>query len=107
MSSCHFDRGPGLDSVPDPDSVADPAPAVEAVDRLLPAASALELTEVTLDTDNYTGESLLGAGYAMIDLPITRKLRFIGGARVESSQQEVVTTQVRLLDVCPTLFDLL
>lgn len=30
--------------------VADPAPAVEAVDRLLPAASALELTEVTLDS---------------------------------------------------------
>ncbi len=42
--------------------MGDPAPAIEAVDRLLPAAAALELTEVTLDSLVTQATVLAGQG---------------------------------------------
>ncbi|MCG6920370.1 MAG: TonB-dependent receptor [Acidobacteria bacterium] len=50
-----------------------------------------QLEEDTRPTDRYDATHDIYAGYAMVDLPITQRLRFIGGARVESSQQEVIT----------------
>ncbi len=51
-----------------------------------------QLEEDTRPTDRYDATHDIYAGYAMVDLPLTQRLRFIGGARVESSQQEVITT---------------
>jgi len=51
-----------------------------------------QISEDTRPTDRYDATQDVFAGYAMVDLPITSRLRFIGGARVESSQQEVITT---------------
>ena len=51
-----------------------------------------QLEEDTRPTDKYDATHDIFAAYAMVDLPITSRLRFVGGARVESSQQEVITT---------------
>jgi outer membrane receptor protein involved in Fe transport len=51
-----------------------------------------QLEEDTRPTDKYDATHDIFAGYAMVDFPITQRLRFVGGARVESSRQEVVTT---------------
>ncbi|MDX1748455.1 MAG: TonB-dependent receptor, partial [Halobacteriales archaeon] len=50
-----------------------------------------ELKEETRNTDTYSATHDLYSGYAMLDLPLSRKLRFVGGARIESSDQEVRT----------------
>ncbi|MCH2044973.1 MAG: TonB-dependent receptor [Saprospiraceae bacterium] len=50
-----------------------------------------------LDTaNNYDANQGVGAAYAMIELPLTKKLKFIGGVRME-------TTQVRLRSLSWTL----
>lgn len=41
------------------------------------------LTENTQDVDNYDGEQVQFAGYGLVDLPITRKLKISAGARFE------------------------
>ena len=53
--------------------------------------TAFQLNEETRATDAYEAEQTIAAGYAMVDLPLTRRLRFVGGARVESSEQTVDT----------------
>jgi outer membrane receptor protein involved in Fe transport len=50
-----------------------------------------ELKEETRNTDAYTAQQDILALYAMVDLPLSLKLRFFGGLRVASSQQEVLT----------------
>jgi len=50
-----------------------------------------QIEEDTRTTDKYDATHDIYAGYAMVDLPITRALRFVGGARVEASDQEVIT----------------
>jgi outer membrane receptor protein involved in Fe transport len=45
----------------------------------------------TRETDNYEGEHQVMAGYTMIDASLSRTLRFVGGARVEQSDQTVTT----------------
>ncbi len=52
---------------------------------------AFELREETRPTDTYRAEQTVQALYAMTDLPITRNLRIIGGARLERSEQIVDT----------------
>jgi len=47
---------------------------------------------IQLNTDennDYQGERTVGAGYVMVDLPVTSKLNVIAGARLESTQQTV------------------
>ncbi len=56
--------------------------------------SVFQLEEDTRRTDHYDASLDIPAGYAMLDLPITTRLRFIGGARVEYSNQEVVTSDL-------------
>jgi len=48
-----------------------------------------EIREETRNTDSYTGEHDIYAGYAMVDLPLADKWRFVGGARYEKSDQTV------------------
>jgi outer membrane receptor protein involved in Fe transport len=50
-----------------------------------------QLEEDTRRTDRYDASLDIPAGYAMVDLPIATRLRFIGGARLEYANQEVVT----------------
>ena len=50
-----------------------------------------ELREETRPTDTYAAQQTVSALYGLVDLPISRNLRFIGGARVERSEQQVDT----------------
>jgi len=50
-----------------------------------------ELREETRSTDFYAAEQTIAAGYAMIDLPLSNRLRIIGGLRVERFEQQVDT----------------
>jgi len=52
---------------------------------------AFELREETRNTDAYTGDHDIYAGYFMTDLPLARKWRFVGGFRYENSKQIVNT----------------
>ncbi len=47
------------------------------------------LNELTRDNDQYRAKQDLHAGYAMVDVPVLSKLRLVGGARVETSDQRV------------------
>jgi len=47
------------------------------------------LNELTRENDQYTAHQEIKAAYGMIDLPLPGKLRLVGGARVESSDQAV------------------
>ncbi len=47
--------------------------------------------DATQLSSNYTGEQSVAAGYLMLDLPITQRLRMIGGARLETTSFDVVS----------------
>ena len=49
----------------------------------------LFVRDQTRDSDNYDGNQVIGAGYAMLALPLARWLRVVGGARFEHSRIEV------------------
>jgi hypothetical protein len=49
------------------------------------------LEEDTRRTDRYDAEHTILAGYAMADVPFSDRLRLVGGARVEYSDQAVLT----------------
>lgn len=53
--------------------------------------SSYELREETRPTDTYGAEQTVTAAYGMLDLPLGRNLRVIGGVRVERSRQQVDT----------------
>lgn len=55
------------------------------------APGRFELRESTRSTDNYTATQDVQAGYLMTDMPVTRRLRFVGGARVEHSIQNLIS----------------
>jgi outer membrane receptor protein involved in Fe transport len=57
-----------------------------------------ELREETRNTDTYTADQTITAGYGMIDLPFTEKWRFVGGVRVERSEQNVETFDLFAVD---------
>jgi outer membrane receptor protein involved in Fe transport len=67
----------------------------------------LYLVETTSSGNSYVGEQEVRAFYGMVDLPITRALRFIGGARQESTKLDVRSRDPRrragLLDNSDTL----
>ncbi len=51
----------------------------------------LYYVDMSEDRSNYTGDENIDAGFAMIELPLHSKLKFIGGARYERTYSEVVT----------------
>jgi len=53
--------------------------------------TAFELVENTRATDTYDADQTVLAGYAMVDLPLNGRLRLVGGARLERSEQNVNT----------------
>ena len=54
-------------------------------------AGTFRLEELTRPNDGHVARQDVAAGYAMVDVPLARRLRLITGARVEESEQEVVT----------------
>jgi len=73
-----------------------------------------ELVETTRPTDAYEAWQDIKAGYLLLDLPLTSKLRLAGGARYEWSHisllsfnqfkpQETITTSIKSEDVFPSV----
>jgi outer membrane receptor protein involved in Fe transport len=60
-----------------------------------------ELREETRSTDTYTADQTISAGYGMVDLPFTERLRLIGGVRIERSQQNVNTFDLFAIESTP------
>ncbi|MFZ5515863.1 MAG: TonB-dependent receptor domain-containing protein [Candidatus Zhuqueibacterota bacterium] len=58
----------------------------------------LYIEEGNMGTNDYTGEQIVNAQYAMVELPISSKLRFIGGARYENTDMELISTDDRKAD---------
>lgn len=50
-----------------------------------------KLIEITMQTDNYSAQSSLRAGYGMVEFKYTEKIRLITGARYESFNQVLTT----------------
>jgi TonB-dependent receptor len=69
-------------------------------------ANQFVLDELTQATDKYAARHDLHAEYAMVDAPLTRRLRFVGGARVETSDFEVITRDPFLPDAPPVVASL-
>ncbi len=49
------------------------------------------IQDVSEPKNSYKGEQNVNAAYAMVDLPVTEELRFIGGARLETTDIKVFT----------------
>lgn len=49
----------------------------------------LYIAETDQTSSNYTGDQAISAYYAMLDLPVMNRLRFIGGARFETTDMVV------------------
>lgn len=60
-----------------------------------------ELKEETRTTDFYDANQQVAAGYGMVDLALSSRLRLIGGVRVEQFQQEVNTRDLFSLSFDP------
>ena len=54
------------------------------------------IMETAQISSNYTGDQTIGAGYAMVDVPLSFNLRFVGGARFETTEMEVVSDNPQL-----------
>jgi TonB-dependent receptor len=65
------------------------------------AGGAFELAEQTRNTDTYTADQTITAAYAMLDLPLAPRLRLVGGARLEKSEQNVETFDLFAVDPTP------
>jgi outer membrane receptor protein involved in Fe transport len=53
------------------------------------SAGSMSMFESTLPSDGYNATRTVGATYAMADIDVTKKLRLIGGARLEVSRLDV------------------
>jgi TonB-dependent receptor len=56
------------------------------------------ISETSPARSNYDAARTLAAGYAMVELPVTRDFRVIGGARLESTYIETVSQDASLPD---------
>lgn len=56
------------------------------------------INEASAPRDNYDADRTIASGYGMIELPITRKLRLIGGARMETTDLTVESLDMDLAD---------
>lgn len=61
------------------------------------------MKETTDRSDSYDAGSQLFAGYGMVEQSLTKNLRFIGGARVESFHQEL--NSFKVLSTIPVILD--
>ncbi|MFB6249661.1 MAG: TonB-dependent receptor domain-containing protein [Salinibacter sp.] len=68
----------------------------------------ITVDDQTSPLNSYTGERTIGAGYLMAEIPIARRIRIIGGARLESTDLSVEATpemagRINTTDVLPSL----
>lgn len=56
------------------------------------APDGLVVGNITDESDTYTADQKLQAGYLMTELPVVKELELMGGARLERSVQTVLTT---------------
>jgi len=49
------------------------------------------INDVTEPRGNYNGNQKIGAGFVMAEMPITRKFRFVGGVRFQTTQMNVLS----------------
>ncbi len=61
------------------------------------------LDEDTRATDNYSAMQMIFSGYAMTDLLMSKKVRVVGGVRVENSNQKVETFDLFNPDADPVI----
>lgn len=57
-------------------------------------AGSITFNDETQKTDSYNADEDIIAGYAMVDLPLTESLRFIGGARFEQWNVDLMPVNV-------------
>ncbi len=55
------------------------------------------ITDASSLKSNYTGDQTVSAGYAMADLLLSRKLRFIGGVRLEATRMTTESADTSLV----------
>lgn len=55
----------------------------------------LYIEEADIGVNDYDGEQTISAGYAMLDMPLLNKLRFIGGVRYEKTKMNLVSLDER------------
>ncbi|MBD3289017.1 TonB-dependent receptor plug domain-containing protein [candidate division KSB1 bacterium] len=79
------------DSNMEPDSSVVVINGVEWVTRDLD----LYIEEGDIGANDYSGEKIVNAQYLMVDLPLTADLRFIGGARYERTDMELISADHR------------
>jgi hypothetical protein len=88
------------------------AQSAEAIFDGTYAAAGLLTLIADANLGRYTADDRVGAGFAQLELPLGRRLRFVGGARVEQWTLDLVTTTVggavlpvtrRHTDVLPAL----
>ena len=68
----------------------------------------LTVDDQTSPFSSYTGDRVVSAGYLMLDVPVTARLRLIGGARLEDTDLSVRATadslgRIATTDVLPSL----
>jgi outer membrane receptor protein involved in Fe transport len=71
------------------------------VTQNISAGGAFELAEQTRNTDTYTADQTITAAYAMLDLPLAPRVRVVGGARLERSEQSVETFDLFAVERTP------
>jgi outer membrane receptor protein involved in Fe transport len=63
--------------------------------------SGFQINEFTRGTDSYSAEMNIYAGYAMVDLALSGRLRIEGGIRFEDAEQVVTTVDNRVPNAVP------
>ncbi|MEM6264598.1 MAG: TonB-dependent receptor [Bacteroidota bacterium] len=54
------------------------------------------LRDASQARNNYTGFQIINAGYAMAEIPVSNRLRLIGGARLETTTMETESEDIRV-----------
>lgn len=68
-----------------------PVPPEVAFNPFFRGSRGMYIQEDTRATDRYSAKQKLHAYYSQVDMPVTSKLRFIGGGRYEDNFQSVLT----------------
>ncbi|MEX0843923.1 MAG: TonB-dependent receptor, partial [Balneolaceae bacterium] len=50
------------------------------------------ISNASVPSNNYTGNQTITAGYSMIELPLLKRLTFVGGARIEATDMETISS---------------
>ncbi len=87
----------GIDTTQDPESIFDPK---NIGGGSASAPGVIRISESTRKSDHYDADHMITAGYLMADTPyfFFEKLRFVGGLRVEQSEQRLDSLDPQFMD---------